>query len=173
MMSGSDSSSGGERDWNAILQELQSQKEKVKNLESKLQKQKAEKQNDQTNPSEQANKEIVRRSPRRSPRKQTPRKQTPRKQTPRKQTPRKQTPRKQTPHKKTPRKQTPRKRKSPHKDSSPIMKKRLLLTSHTRTPKERLMQRIHKILGIAIKLNLDKAILAGTYRCCFYIVVHL
>ena len=142
----SSSSSGGERDWHAILEELESQKKKVKDLESKLREKKTEKQN----ASEQAKpaKPVVRRSPRRSLRR-SPRR---------------------SPRQKTSTETPRQKRKTPCKDSSPIMKRRLSFTPRTRTPKDRSIKRIRKILGLAIKMHLDTKILSQAYRCCVCLI---
>ena len=148
--SSSSSSSERERDWQAIVEELKREKSKVKMLEGKL-------------VDKEKSSAAETRSPRRSPRRPAPRR-SPR-QSPRR-SPRRPAPPSSDPETPLQNAKKPQKRQSDSSESPPVVRRRLSLTPKTRTPKEYSLKRIRKVLGLAIKMNLDKKILQKAYRCC-------
>ena len=150
----SSSSASSERDWAAMMDELKKTRAQVKNLKGKLSKQ---------HEAEAKAAAAPRPSPRRSPRRSARRSPLP--------TPETVTPVQNTHKNARKSSQTAeKKRKSSSSEESPIVKRRLSYTPKTRTPKEHNMKRIRKVLGLAIKMNLDKKILAKAYRCCVWLL---
>ena len=153
-------------DRHSMLNELNRQMEMVKSLQMKLQKME---KNTSKPPAKRAR--TVRRSPRRSPRRHARRSNEndessgKRRRSPRRAL-RRSSENDESPGK---RRRSPRRalgRSSENDESeSPKIKRKLSWSSpRTRTPKQRPLQRVRKILGAVIKSNLDANIRSGIYR---------
>ena len=147
-MSGADSTHSGASsteeepiDRHSMLNELNRQMELVKSLQRKLQKME---ENTSKPPAKKAR--TVRRSPRRPARRSNENDESSGKR------------------RRSPRRALRRSSENDESESSKIKRKLSWSSPRTRTPKQRPVQRIRKILGAVIKLHLDKNIRSGIYR---------